>query len=363
MPAFFIVLFSLYLSGNIYIFIRGWQAVCGLPVALKIALAILYWLGTLSFFSMLKARDGGLPMTLAHYLHEIGTGWLVFTLYMVLCLLFIDFLKLFHFQWLYSFHVVLSLVLCVLCYGYINYKHTRVKTIDLSIAKPLSSSVKHIKAVAISDVHMGVGTDKGAMKKYVELINSQQPDIVLIAGDLIDNSVIPLRIMRMEEELAQIKAPMGIYMCPGNHEHISRLGESIEFLRNTPVQLLIDSVATLPNGLQIAGRADRSSNSRFSVAELVKKADLSSPLILLDHQPTELDAAADAGVDLQISGHTHKGQIWPISLLTNYMFELSYGYMKKGSTHFYTSSGLSLWGPPFRIGSVSELVVFNLTFE
>lgn len=362
-PAFFIILFSVYLTGNIYIFIRGWQALYGLPFALKLTIGALYWIGALSFFSMLKIRDGSIPMTLAHYLHEIGTGWLIFTLYMVFCLLFVDIFKLFHLQWQYSFFAVLAFVLCVLCYGYFNYRNTRVTTLDLAIHKPLDAPGKQIKAVAVSDVHLGVGTDKAALKHYVELINAQRPDIVFIAGDLIDNSVTPLRIMRMEEELAQIKAPMGIYMCSGNHEYISGMKESMDFLRQTPIVLLNDSVATLPDGLQIAGRYDRSNDSRLAVEELAKKADPSRPLILLDHQPTELDAAARAGIDLQLSGHTHNGQVWPLNIVTRRLFELSYGYMKKGETHFYTSSGLSLWGPPFRIGSVSELVVINLTFE
>lgn len=363
MLTFFILFFGIYLSGNVYIFIRGWQAIAGLPISLKIIVSILYWLGALSFLSMLKIRDGSVPMSLAHYLHEIGTGWLVFTLYMVICLLLIDVLKLFHFHSVYSFYIALVLVLCVLCYGYINYKNTRITTLDLSIAKPVESVEKQVKVVAVSDVHLGLGTDKIAFQKYVKLINEQRPDLILIAGDLIDNSVAPLQIMRMEEELFQLKAPLGIYMASGNHEYISGIRESIDFLSRTPVTLLLDSVVTLPNGLQIAGRKDRSSSSRLSIPDLLGNADLSQPVILLDHQPADLRSVAESGVDLQLSGHTHNGQVWPINLVTRRLFELSYGYIKKGDTHFYTSSGLSLWGPPFRIGSVSEVVVINLTFQ
>ncbi len=363
MPAFFIILFSVYFSGNIYIFIRGWQALSGLPIGIKIAISIFYWLGALSLLSMLKIRDGSVPLSLSHYLHEIGTGWLVFTLYMVLALLFVDILKLFRIHYIYSFYIVLAFVLSLLLYGYFNYKNIRVNTLDISIQKPINSTDKQLKVVAISDVHLGLGTDKAALKEYVELINKQSPDLILIAGDLIDNSVTPLRLMHMEEELSQLQAPLGIYMASGNHEYISGIEESAKYLNTTAVKLLCDSIVILPNGLQIAGRFDRSNPLRLSVSELVKKGDINSPLILLDHQPTELDQAAEAGVDLQISGHTHNGQVWPINIITNRMFELSYGYLKKNNTHFYTSSGLSLWGPPFRIGSVSELVVFNLTFE
>lgn len=363
MPTFFIILFGVYFSGNIYIFIRGWQAIPGLPISFKIIISILYWLGALSFLFMIK-RDESFPATLAHYLHQIGTGWLVFTLYMVICLLVIDLLKLFHLQYAYSFFIALGLVVCVLLYGFINYKHPKITQVDIALDKPIDSPNKQLKVVAVSDVHIGYGTDKTALKKYVDLINAQQPDLILIAGDLIDNSIAPLRIQRMDEELAQLKAPLGIYMAPGNHEYISGIRESIDFLRPTQVHLLCDSVVTLPNHLQILGRDDRNNRHRSTVNELVKKVNPEWPVILLDHQPLELEETDQTGaVDLQISGHTHNGQVWPITLVTKRMFELSYGYLKKENTHFYTSSGLSLWGPPFRIGSDSELVVFNLTFK
>ncbi|MDR0430942.1 MAG: metallophosphoesterase [Tannerellaceae bacterium] len=362
MPIFFFVLFGAYFSGNIYIFIRGWQAISGLPITLKVVFGILYWLGALSFLYMLK-RDEAFPSTLAHYLHQIGTGWLVFTLYMVIGLLVIDLFKLFHLQSGYSIFVLSGLVLAVLLYGFINYKNPRVKQIDLAIDKPVNSAVKQLKIVAVSDIHIGYGTNKAALKKYVKLINAQQPDLILIAGDLIDNSIIPLRSQRMDEELALLKAPLGIYMAPGNHEYISGIRESKSFLAPTPVKLLCDSIITLPNHLQIVGRDDRNNRHRLLVSELVTKANPEWPIILLDHQPLELEKAAEAGIDLQISGHTHSGQVWPITLVTKSMFELSYGSMKIGKSYFYTSSGLSLWGPPFRIGSNSELVVFNITFR
>ncbi|MDH6306238.1 putative MPP superfamily phosphohydrolase [Parabacteroides sp. PF5-5] len=362
MPVFFIVIFSVYFSGNLYVFYRGWQAISGLPIGLKITLAILYWLAMLSFLLLIK-RDGSIPATLGHYLHQVGTGWLVFTLYMVICLLVIDFLKLFHLQYAYSFFIAFGLVACVLIYGFIHYKHPKITQLDIHIDKPIDSPDKQLKVVAVSDVHIGYGTDKPALKKYVDLINAQQPDLILIAGDLIDNSIAPLRQQRLDEELSQLKAPLGIYMAAGNHEYISDMQGSIDFLANTPIHLLQDSAVTLPNRLQIIGRDDRSNSRRLPVSELMQKANSEWPSILLDHQPMELEKTAAAGVDLQISGHTHAGQVWPITLVTKRMFELSYGYLKKGNSHFYTSSGLSLWGPPFRICSSSEMVVFNLTFK
>lgn len=164
----------------------------------------------------------------------------------------------------------------------------------------------------------------------------------------------------MVEELARLKAPLGIYMVPGNHEYISGIDESVRFLKDTPIQLLRDSVVTLPNGVQIIGRDDRSNRSRHSLPTLLKQADRSKPIILLDHQPYNLAKTDSLGIDLQFSGHTHHGQIWPISWVTDRIYEQSHGYRKWTQSHIYVSSGLSLWGPPFRIGTNSDMAVFRL---
>ena len=150
-------------------------------------------------------------------------------------------------------------------------------------------------------------------------------------------------------------------MVPVNHEYISGIRKSMQFIKETPIHLLRDEVVTLPGGIQIIGRDDRSNKSRLSLQELVKNIDPAKPVILLDHQPYNLSDTENAGIDLQFSGHTHRGQVWPISLITDHLFDQSYGYRKWGNSHIYVSSGLSLWGPPFRIGTDSELVVFNIT--
>ena len=165
----------------------------------------------------------------------------------------------------------------------------------------------------------------------------------------------------MQEELSQLQAPLGIYMVPGNHEFISGIEKCIPFLEQTPIRLLRDTVITLPNGLQLIGRDDRSNRKRLPLETLMKQTDPTKPTFLLDHQPYHLSETEKAGIDIQFSGHTHHGQIWPITLLTDYLFEQSYGYRQWGKSHIYVSSGLSLWGPPFRIGTNSEFVLFNIT--
>ena len=361
MPLFFIALLSAYLIGNIYIFIRGAQAVSTFPWSIKILLALLYWCTALSFIGSFLLRNIKLPFILSHTFHEIGTGWLVFTLYMVLCLLFFDLLRLFNTPFKQGFTLSILLTISLLGYGYYNFKNPQTKVINITINKTLPTYTQPIKVVAVSDVHLGHGTGKKQLKQYVDHINNLHPDLILIAGDLIDNSVVPLYEQQMQEELSQLQAPLGIYMVPGNHEFISGIEKCIPFLEQTPIRLLRDTVITLPNGLQLIGRDDRSNRSRLPLQTLLQQTNPNKPILLLDHQPFHLNETEKAGVDFQFSGHTHHGQIWPITLVTDHLFEQSYGYRQWGDSHIYVSSGLSLWGPPFRIGTDSEFVIIQIT--
>lgn len=378
MPGFFLILLFVYLAANGYIFYRGWQTLTHCGKGIKIIYPILFLFFTGGIVLQFAARDIAYPPLIGHWLYYCGTGWLVFTLYMTLWLVFMELVKLG--GWLIkarwrteptrykqfrqkSYWEGFLLVICILSIGYYRYQHPYVEVINIVINKPVDSPEKNLKVVAVSDIHLGYGTDKDQLKKYVELINAQHPDLILIGGDLIDNSLLPVRLQCMDEELSQLKARMGIYAIPGNHEYISNMEASVAFMHDTPIKLLRDSVVILPGGIQIAGRDDRHNRNRASLSVLMQFVDKSKPVILLDHQPYKLNETISEDVDLQFSGHTHSGQIWPISLLVDRIFELSHGLMVKDNTHIYVSSGLSLWGPPFRIGTRSELVVFNICFK
>lgn len=361
MPIFFIILITVYLGGNTYIFYRGAQALSGLPGGIKISLAVLFWLAALSIIGTMLTRNIKMPVFLSHAMYEVGTGWLIFTLYMVLFLLAFDLLKLCRVPFNYGFILSLIFTVVLLGYGYYNYRHPKTNIINIALDKPLADDAKPVKIVAVSDLHLGNGTGKTALKRYVKMINEQNPDLILIAGDLIDNSVVPLYTENMMEELSELKAPLGIYMVPGNHEYISGIKASARFIQDTPMQFLRDSVVTLPNGMQLIGRDDRSNTARRSLQELMAGIDKSNPIILLDHQPYKLTESEAAGVDLQFSGHTHRGQVWPMNWVTDHIYEQSHGYRQWGNSHIYVSSGLSLWGPPFRIGTESDMAVFHLS--
>ena len=347
MLTYLLLIITLYLAGNTYIFIRATQALKVKPLGVKLLLTVLFWTCALSFFGTMLARNLEMPVLISHSMYIIGTSWLIFTLYMALFLLLFDILRLFKVVCKYRFYLSLVFTLGLLGYGLYNYHHPETNIVNILTNKQNEDTSHAVKIVAISDVHLGNGTGKASLKKYVEMINAQHPDLILISGDLIDNSVVPLYTENMAEELAELKAPMGIYMVLGNHEYISGIDESIRYIKNTPIQLLRYSVVTLPNGIQLIGRDDHHNRKRRSLQELMTNVDKSKPIILLDHQPFNLKETEAAGVDLQFSGHTHHGQVWPINWVTDYIFEQSHGYRQWGNSHVYVSSGLSLWGPPF----------------
>ena len=363
MAVFFIMMLLVYLAGNIYVFVRGLQTIHHFPLWSKWVFGILYGSVALSFIFVFILRGAGISITLSRILFEIGTGWLIFTLYMVMLLAGFDLFRLVIRSLPNGFIPSLLLTICVLTYGYIRYQYPFTKVVNMDINKSLTDSESSIKIVAISDVHLGLGTVKSQLKKYVEMINKQNPDVILICGDLIDNSIVPVSNQQMHEELSQLNARYGVYMALGNHEYISGIDECIQYLRQTPVHVLRDTVVTLPNGVQLIGRDDRNVRFRKNMTALTQDIDNSRPVIVLDHQPNDITRTVEAGADLLLCGHTHNGQVWPLNLLTKSMFEISYGYEKRAQTHIYVTSGLALWGPPFRIGTQSEIVVIQLTIN
>jgi len=362
MPVFFVLIFVTYLLGNIYVFVRGLQALGHFSFVIKAIYCTVFLISSLLFLVMMFMRGSKqIPITLGHILFQIGTGWLIFILYMVIFLACTDLISVFNHSFQYGFLVSILLTFSLLIYGYINYQHVNKQVVNIVINKPLVNGDK-LKIVAISDWHLGFGSNMNRIKKDIDRINAENPDIILIGGDLIDNNIVPVIDRQMDKELNRLQARLGIYMAPGNHEYISGFKACREFLRSTSIQLLIDSMVTLPCGLQIIGRDDYSNRNRLSADNWANLIDAAKPTILIDHQPQHLHEAQQMKVDLQLSGHTHNGQVIPIKFLTDYLFEISYGYRKIGQTHYYVTSGLALWGPPLRIGSDSEIVVFECTF-
>lgn len=358
MKYMFLLLPLVYLIGNGYLFWRIWQTMIGIPLWGKVVATILFWLIAVSLFIVIGLREMQLPDGLLKPMFNIGAVWMVFLLYMVLLLCVLGIAKIFIPTMGNTLWYALVTTICLLLYGYVNYKHPRVEHINVLLEKEFEGNPMRI--VAVSDVHLGYGTGISTLRNYVKLINDQHPDLILITGDLIDNSLRPLLHEPFDEVLSTLHAPMGIYMVPGNHEYISGMEACDEFLKRTPICLLRDSIVTLSNGIQLVGRDDRTNRRRKSLIELLHQTDNRYPVIVLDHQPYQLAKVDSLGVDIQLSGHTHHGQVWPLSLVTDYLYEQSHGYRKWKHTHIWVSSGLSLWGPPFRIGTDSDMAVIEL---
>jgi len=256
-----------------------------------------------------------------------------------------------------------GIVSVIMIYGYYNYKHK--EKVELFVTVDKNTSMKEpLKIVAVSDLHLGFSIGKREFEQWIELINKENPDIVLLAGDIIDNSIKPLIEQDIASSFKKIKSTYGIYVAFGNHEYIgppSKILKALDFFHRSGVTVLRDSVTLVNGEFYIVGRDDRMNRNRKTIEKLIDSLDHSKPIILLDHQPFLLEEAEKSNIDLQISGHTHRGQIWPVSWITDRIYEKSHGYLKKGNSHIYVSSGIGIWGGKFRIGTQSEYVVIYLS--
>jgi predicted MPP superfamily phosphohydrolase len=302
----------------------------------------------------------------------IGFTYFIVVIYLFLSFLLVDIVRIanyfIHFApegmqifRLWAMACTLAITGIALVWGNYRFNHPQIVTLNLSTDKPKQN--KTLKIVAASDIHLGISIDKKVLQGYVKMINDQHPDIVLLAGDISDRSMIPVINQHMDDELRQIRAKLGVYAINGNHEHYAETPNSTaEYLQKAGIKVLRDEAILVDSSFYVVGRDDRSNINRKNLVDIVKGLDGTIPKILLDHQPFHLEEAEKNGIDLQISGHTHNGQFFPGNLIVKRMYELGYGYLKKGKTHYYVSSGLGLWGPQYRIGTQSELVVVNFKY-
>lgn len=365
---FFILILAIFLGANYYVFYRLYKMMPPIPAARIILIAIGVLL-VVSIFVFFLLRNS-IPDSLATVVYTMGTSWIFIFLYFLMAFLLLDLLRVTHllpvqkimYESWPGFIGVVGVIAIIMILGYTKYYNKERVNLDIAVNKEVPLPMSSLKIVAISDLHLGYTIKRSEFESWVNLINKENPDIILIAGDAIDNNLEPVRNQKMEEVFKQMKSRYGVFIAPGNHEYISGIKESLEFFRDAGVHVLRDSAQLIDNSFYVVGRDDRSNTERKELAELTGVLDKSKPVILLDHQPYYLDKAEENKIDLQISGHTHHGQVWPISWITNAIYEKSHGYLKKGNTHIYVSSGIGLWGGKFRIGTQSEYVVINLTF-
>ncbi len=374
---FFSIVLSLYALINFYIVRRGLQALPAgdWPRSLflwgMLLLILAYPAGRILERFFPSGLTDGLVQTGAYYLAVMVTAFFVVLLVDLLRLL-LHWGPLVPAAWrgyhtpvsLRLFLAVAGFVVLVTIAGAVNACYPRVRTLNLTIAK--ASPLTRLRIAFASDLHLGTLIHNARMKRMVKMINDQQPDVILLGGDLFDEDVASLSRQNMAAVLQQLQAPHGVYAIPGNHEYISGIEQSLAYMRAGGITVLRDQVHKVADAYYLIGRDDRQSRSMGSGRQ--RLVDLRAliveelPVIVLDHQPFHLEEAEEAGVDLQLSGHTHHGQLFPFHLITRNIYEVSWGYKRKGDLHVYVSSGAGTWGPPVRTNSRPEIVVIDVRF-
>jgi predicted MPP superfamily phosphohydrolase len=366
--AILIILPVIFLAVYLYTAIRLYKLMPDITL-IKIIVPTIFLLGIISMVIFFTLSEK-LSLQLAGQLYSFSTGWLVAFLYLFIGVLLIDFFRLsnhiFHFidnGTVYRIFtnntttslIVLGVVSLILAYGNLLYHNKKRQHINIESEK-ISEPVK---IVGISDLHIGYTISAKEVDKWVELINSEKPDIVIIAGDIIDNHLRPLINDSTESVLKKITSNMGVYACTGNHDMMFAINEDPDFYDRAGITLLRDRHINL-NGITIIGRDDHSNRGRKKLNDIMEQVDRSSFTILLDHQPLKLEEAMENSINFQFSGHTHRGQIFPISLIADKIFEVSHGYLRKSNTHYFVTTGIGIWGGKFRIGTRSEYLVIEL---
>jgi uncharacterized protein len=246
-----------------------------------------------------------------------------------------------------------------------------VRPYTLDVAKQ-AGHLKQLRIAVASDIHLGTLVGRRHLSLLVKRINEMKPDIVLLPGDVIDDAVEPFKRNNYGSILAGLKSKYGTYAVLGNHEYIGgKIEEFVKLMAEAGIPVLLDQSVKIAGSFYIVGRKDKSADrlrgmqggGRLPVQELVAELDHSLPLILMDHQPSALAEAAEGGIDISLSGHTHRGQMAPSHFITRRLFELDWGYMRKGLMHAIVSSGYGTWGPPIRIGSRAEIVDITVQFN
>jgi predicted MPP superfamily phosphohydrolase len=244
--------------------------------------------------------------------------------------------------------------------GALNNNRLQVNKYSIELLQK-SSSLKELKIVFASDFHLGQITNERLLDRFVDKVNALHPDIVLIGGDILEGHGNK-SLSKFESQFCRLRAKYGIYAAPGNHESHSSVRN--DFFFNSGMKLLEDEVENIDNSFYVAGRKYGRHSSNKSIEDLLKTASEDLPIILLDHSPTDLERVSQSRVDLQLSGHTHNGQLFPVNcIIMPFQYELAWGTKTKRNTQFIVSSGVQAWGPPVKTAGDSEILFIKATFR
>jgi predicted MPP superfamily phosphohydrolase len=244
--------------------------------------------------------------------------------------------------------------------GIANYHYLRVRHYTVEVPRR-SSSIKELNIVFAADLHLSQITATHFLERFVDKVNARNPDIVLIGGDILEGHGENDAAGQFGAQFRRLRSKYGVYAVPGNHEGH---GESRkDFFDRAGIRFLEDEVVKIDRGFYLAGRRDAHSTNRKSPEELLRDTPADLPVILMDHRPTDLERVSQSRVDIQLSGHTHHGQLFPVNLITARLYELSWGYLRKRQTHFFVTSGAQVWGPPVRTAGASEILAIRVVLK
>lgn len=320
----------------------------------------------------------------AKTIHLISNFWLGIFLYLLLAIALVDLLRLISkltslgtgfrgspqaLTW--TGCLVLMFVLGSVIYGLYSANKIHIKEYEITMHKQ-TGQLDALNVVLISDVHLGYNIGEKHISKIVESINMLDADLVCIAGDMFDNHFASIEnIEGIIQQFRSLQTTYGVYACLGNHDVDTR-GDTntdmLEFFHKAGITLLQDQVVLVDDLFYIVGRLDAApigviNHKRKPIIDIIGGLDKSKPIIVMDHRPIELAEVEAGGGDLLLSGHTHKGQVFPGNLVTKRIFEVDYGYEQKGNLHVIVTSGVGTWGPPLRLGTQSEMVNIHIKFS
>lgn len=378
MSLFLAAFFLIYGGMHLYTFIKVKSALSfGLAIAIPFAIFMLLMILSPVFVSLLERADHELAARMLAYVGYVWMGLLVIFISISfatdLYRLFIHITALLAKKDLTTFipaaqptfYVTLILSLLICFYGYFEANNIKAERVIIKTNK-IPKEMGQVKIVQISDVHVGLIVREKRVNKIVEVIKKEKPDLLISTGDLVDGMMAD--VDGLSAIFSNIETQYGKYAVTGNHEFYAGLDHALEFTKKAGFVVLRGAGATVSGILNIAG-VDDSAGIPSGQAKIVNEEELLSTLprdkftLLLKHRP-EVDEKTIGLFDLQLSGHTHRGQIFPFTLLVKLAYEKLAGLypLEKGSK-VYTSRGTGTWGPPIRFLSPPEVTVITLVFD
>ncbi len=262
----------------------------------------------------------------------------------------------------YTLATMVILSVMVVVAGTINLNTIRVSKFRVEVPRR-DARIDSLRIAFVADLHLQRNTPLGFVEQFVRKVNALKPDLMLYGGDMLEGDSDDESTEAIESALRSIQTTYGTFGVLGNHESYGGENEIRIFFKKSGIPILCDTVVRIDHSFYLAGRYDQRFRNRKTIHELLEPVPHDLPVILMDHRPTELQEVSHTAVDIQFSGHTHNGQLFPINLVTRSVYELSWGYKKIRNTHFFVTSGLRLWGPPVKTAGKSEIMLVDVHFE